>query len=160
MSPTDSLAAVGGVYAALAAAHQIGDYWLQTEGQASCKGLPGARGWVACATHVATLTATKGAALAALGVVTGWAPDPGWAVLGLGLDAAAHAWADRRWTLHRLARAAERAGVTGKTAFWAHAGAPRPGRDDNPCLGTGAHALDQAFHHAWLFVAALVITTT
>jgi hypothetical protein len=28
------------------------------------------------------------------------------------------------------------------------------GRDDNPTLGTGAHALDQSWHHGWLAVAA------
>jgi hypothetical protein len=43
-----------------------------------------------------------------------------------------------------------------KHAFW-RLGAPRPGRDDNPVLGTGAYALDQAWHTGWLFIAALII---
>ena len=35
-------------------------------------------------------------------------------------------------------------------------GAPRQGHDDAPHLGTGAYALDQSWHAAWLFAAALV----
>jgi hypothetical protein len=46
--------------------------------------------------------------------------------------------------------------IPGKGEFW-HLGAPRPGHDDNPCLGTGAYALDQSWHIAWLFISALVI---
>jgi len=34
---------------------------------------------------------------------------------------------------------------------------PRPHRDDNPTLGTGAYALDQSFHIFWLIIAALLI---
>jgi hypothetical protein len=40
--------------------------------------------------------------------------------------------------------------------FWT-LGAPRPDRDDNPSLGTGAYALDQSFHYFFLFYTALII---
>ena len=36
-------------------------------------------------------------------------------------------------------------------------GAPRPGHDDNPSLGTGAYALDAAWHHGWEAAAALIL---
>jgi hypothetical protein len=49
---------------------------------------------------------------------------------------------------------AERLGMRGFVKL----GAPRPGRDDNPSLGTGTYALDQSWHIGWLFVAALIIT--
>ena len=76
-----------------------------------------------------------------------------WALLALGVDAASHYWADRRYTLRGLA------GRLGKSEFY-ELGAPRPGRDDNPCLGSGAMALDQAWHIGWLFVAALILAWT
>jgi hypothetical protein len=47
--------------------------------------------------------------------------------------------------------------VPGKGEFY-RLGAPRRGRDDNPTLGTGAYALDQAWHVGWLFISALIIT--
>jgi hypothetical protein len=87
----------------------------------------------------------------AAGLVTGLRAGPVFVVLGLGADAVSHYWADRRVTLARLA-----ALVPGTGGFWT-LGAPRPGRDDNPCLGTGAYALDQSWHVGWLFVAALLI---
>ena len=40
------------------AAHQVGDYWVQTSGQAAKKVLPGREGRLACADHVATYTLT------------------------------------------------------------------------------------------------------
>jgi hypothetical protein len=60
-----------------------------------------------------------------------------------------HYWADRRTTLAALATR------VGKGEFYA-LGAPRPGREDNPTIGTGAYALDQAWHWVWLLVAALL----
>lgn len=35
-------------------------------------------------------------------------------------------------------------------------GETRPDHDDNQCLGTGKHYLDQAWHAVWIYVAALV----
>jgi hypothetical protein len=139
-------------FAALYAAHQFGDHWGQTPTQALTKG---GRGWVAraaCARHVLVLTGTKVAALLAAFVVTGLPMRPLWWTAGLGVDAVSHYWADRRTTLRRLAS------LFGprKVEFF-DLGAPRPGHDDNPSLGTGAYALDQSWHVLWLFIAALIL---
>lgn len=75
---------------------------------------------------------------------------------GLAVNAASHWWIDRRHTLATLTRAAERAGINGKTVF-AGLGAPRPGRGDNPVPVTGGYLLDQAWHRAWLLITTLVI---
>lgn len=141
---------VAGVFVALYAAHQVGDHWLQTQWQCDRKGLPGWTGRLACAAHVASYTATALVALIALAAVTGWQPSVPRVLTGLLVSAVSHYVADRRTPLRKLAEA------TGSGRFWA-LGAPRPGRDDNPSLGTGAYALDQSFHIGFLFVAALVI---
>lgn len=143
-------AAFAAVFCALYAAHSVGDHWVQTHHQALTKGGCGRAGRLACAAHVATLTATKAAALAALALATGLALSPWAAALGLAVDALSHYWADRRTTLAALA---ER---LGKSDFY-RLGAPRPGHDDAPHLGTGAYALDQSWHHLWLFITALII---
>ncbi|WP_371527173.1 DUF3307 domain-containing protein [Streptomyces sp. NBC_01283] len=140
------------VFAALYVAHSVGDHWVQTSCQSAHKGRPGWVGRLAGARHVATLTATKLVLL--LPVL--WLLDlsvsvPG-LVLGLGIDAVTHWWADRRSTLAWLAK------VTGKAEFY-RLGSPRPGMGDNPSLGTGAYALDQSFHHLWLLITALIIAT-
>ncbi len=111
---------------------------------------PGWVGRLADARHVATLTATKVAVL--LSVV--WLLDLRLSVLGIvaGLTVDAS-------MVGRSAHDTRVAGpVTGKGEFY-RLGAPRAGRDDNPHIGTGAYALDQSFHHLWLLVAALIITT-
>jgi hypothetical protein len=140
------------VFAALFVAHSVGDHWVQTSAQSAAKGRPGWAGRLAGARHVATLTLTKLVVLlpvaALLGLHLAW---PG-VVIGLGVDAVSHWWADRRTTLARLAAA------IGQSGFY-RLGAPREGRDDNPSLGTGAYALDQSWHYLWLLVAALVIAT-
>jgi len=136
--------------AALLAAHQVGDHWIQTHRQALTKGGTGWAARAACARHVASLASVKVLFLLAVFAVTGLQVRPGWWVAGLGVDAVSHYWADRRTTLRRLASR------VGKAAFF-DLGAPRPGRDDNPTLGTGAYALDQSWHVLWLFVAALIL---
>jgi hypothetical protein len=141
---TGPAAVFAALFAALFAAHQVGDHWVQTSPQALGKGAPAWPGRLACARHVASLTAVALAVLA-----LGMRVSLPWLAAGLALDAAAHYWADRRFTLARLAR------LAGKGEFYA-LGAPRPGRDDAPHLGTGAYALDQSFHIAFLFAAALI----
>ncbi|MFB4281867.1 DUF3307 domain-containing protein [Nonomuraea sp. MTCD27] len=138
------------VFVALLVAHSVGDHWAQTNHQARHKAAPGRAGRLACLRHVATLTLTKLGALGAMLLVTGLRPSPLYVAAGLLVDAASHYWADRRSTLAWLA---ER---VGKGEFF-RMGLPRPGHDDAPHLGTGRYALDQSWHHAWLFVAALVI---
>jgi uncharacterized protein DUF3307 len=144
-----ALAVVGAVFAALYAAHVVGDHWVQTSGQAGAKGAPTWAGRLADTAHVITLTITKLVALAALAAVSGWRPSLWQVGAALVVDAASHWWADRRTTLAALADR------VGKGEFYA-LGAPRPLCDDNPTLGTGAYALDQSWHIAWLFIAALI----
>jgi hypothetical protein len=138
------------VFAALYVGHQVGDHWVQTSCQAATKGSPGRAGRAACARHVGSLTATKVVFLIPVLLLTGVAVHPAAVLVGLGVDAVSHYWADRRTTLAALAS------LVGKGGFH-RLGAPRPGHDDNPSLGTGAYALDQSWHVAWLLVAALII---
>lgn len=138
------------VFAALYAAHEVGDHWLQTPMQACGKGAPSWPGRLMCARHVAVLTAVKAAAVAVVAVVLGLPVNP-WAVAGaLGLDAVSHYWADRRTTLLALADWLGRAVLPGKGEF------ARLGDGAAAPTGTGAYALDQSWHVGWLFVAALL----
>lgn len=139
-------------YVALIAAHEVGDHWLQTPCQAMTKGGTGWAARAACARHVVTLTASKAAALLAAFAVTGLPIRPLWWAAGLGIDAVSHYWADRRTTLRRLAQLCG----PGKAAFY-ELGAPRPGRDDNPSVGTGAYLLDQSWHKFFLFITVLIL---
>jgi len=129
-------------YGALTAAHHVADYWVQTHAQATAKGKPDAEGRRACAAHVATYTLTQGLALAAANRYLGAGIRPGRMFAGLALSAATHYIADRRRPLERLA------GALGKSDFYAF------GTSSPPHLGTGAVALDQAWHLGWTAVAA------
>lgn len=146
----EQLAVTGAVLGALHAGHNVGDHWVQTDAQACTKDEPGWVGRRACAAHVVTHTLTLVAALALLAGFTGWRPEPANLIVGLLVNAVTHYVADRRAPLLRLAT------LAGHTRFW-HLGLPREGRDDNPSIGTGRYALDQAWHHAWLLVSALII---
>lgn len=162
---TDAGTTFAAVGVTLYAAHQFGDYWVQTHPWATTKGRPDRAGRIACAKHVATYTMVT-AALTMLvwqsfGLAVTWYSF----VLGQLLSAVTHYWADRRLPLLRLVAR------LGKDEF-ARVGMPRQGPDprhkpwpdmpsvvhydDNPTLGTGAMALDQAWHITWLFVAAYV----
>lgn len=140
-------------FAALYVGHSVGDHWVQSHNQARNKGAPTWAGRIACTTHVMTLTGTKLLALGLVMLVTGLRPDGPWMLAGLLVDAVSHYWADRaaRWkdrpaeTLVTLERLADR---LGKADFY------RLGAGH---LGSGAHALDQSWHVAWLFIAALII---
>lgn len=146
---SDTAVAFACVFVAFYAAHTVGDHWIQTEWQATRKGLPGWPGRRACLAHVTTYTATQLAALTAVWVTLGLALSPWRVAAGLGVSAVTHYIADRREPLRRLAE------WTGRGAFHS-LGRPRPGHDDNVTLGTGAYAQDQAWHIGWCFVAALV----
>lgn len=151
MVPADLAAATtfAATFVALFMAHQVADHWVQTSHQSQHKARQNAAGRWACAKHVATYTVTTALAVAAVWAVLGLAITPVGFVTGQATSAITHYWADRRSTLAALA---ERLGLGG---FY-RLGAPRPGRDDNPSLGTGAYALDQSWHWLWLGVAALV----
>jgi hypothetical protein len=147
-----SVGTFAGVFAALYAAHMVGDHWVQTHGQACRKGQRDADGVRHCLAHVVTLAGTKAVALIALVLFTDVTLSPVWLVAGLVLDGASHFWADRRYTLEALA------GKLRKSEFY------NLGKDtvhqftpSGSHLGTGAYALDQSWHIGWLFVAALVI---
>ena len=139
------------IFAALYAAHQVADHWVQTQHQADTKGQPGWPGRRACADHVASYTATSIFALYLVAWRTGIHLDDMRVGAGLAVSAVSHYLADRRTPLARLA------GWLGSGRFY-QLGAPRPGRDDNPSLGTGAYALDQSWHITWLLATALIIT--
>lgn len=155
MTAADHAATFATVFVALYVAHQVADHWIQTQHQADCKGRPGWPGRLACAAHVTTYTLTAIAALAAVALVLGLPLGLGKVAAGLAISAVTHYIADRRAPLKRLAD------LLGAGRFYV-LGCPRPGRDDNPSLGTGSYALDQSFHYLFLFylflfVAALVI---
>ncbi|MEU4239775.1 DUF3307 domain-containing protein [Actinoplanes sp. NPDC026619] len=147
---TPAPACFAAVFAALFVAHQVADHWVQTDHQAACKGGPGWEARRACAAHIVTYTATAVVALLAMAAATGLPLSAGRAAAGLAVSAVTHYVADRRTPLKWLAE------LCGSSRFYT-LGACRTGRDDNPSLGTGAYALDQSFHYAWLFVAALII---
>lgn len=134
--------------AALQAAHHIGDYWIQTTHQATKKGSPGAAGARACAGHVASYTATCTAAVMALRALGAPISTKG-IVAGQAVNAVSHFVMDRRpWGRAIMS-------ATGRGGF-AAIGMPRADTDDAPHLGTGAHALDQSWHMAWLAISAYV----
>lgn len=137
----------------LYAAHQVGDYWVQTHHQALTKGKPRLEGQLACLRHVATYTATTALFTGLVWLLLDLDVTWGGFLAGQLVSAVTHYWADRRAPLLKLAGLLDRS--TGKLTF-AALGTPRPGRDDNPTLGTGAAALDQSWHWLWLFAAALL----
>jgi hypothetical protein len=133
----------------LLVAHDVADHWLQTHGQALAKGGPGWAGRLACVRHVVTYTAATAGAVVLVWLLFGLRVHPVGFVAGQVVSAVSHYWADRRTTLAALA------GRVGKGEFY-RLGLPRPGRDDLVTLGTGAYALDQSWHRAWLLAAALI----
>ena len=139
----NSPAVFAAVFAALYAAHTVGDHWVQAHRDASAKGNPGWEGRIACARHVLSLALTKVAALALLVFATRLTLHLPPLLVGLVVDAASHYWADRRTTLQGLADR------LGKGDFY------RLGAGH---LGSGAYALDQSWHVGWLFITALIIT--
>ncbi|MER7487967.1 transcriptional regulator [Streptomyces sp. NPDC126497] len=145
------------VFVALLVAHSVGDHWIQTGWQAARKGEPNRTGRIACGRHVVTLTVTKAVLLLIAVAVLGLDVGAVGVVLGLGVDAASHYWADRRSTLARLAMACRKREFynMGTPADPLHPATAHGGYA--PTLGTGAYALDQSWHHLWLFVAALII---
>lgn len=133
----------------LLVAHHVADHWVQTSHQAAMKGRPDGAGRWNCFKHVASYTSVTAVAVALVWDLLGLAIAPVGFVLGQLVSAVTHYWADRRFTLARLAE------LTGNAGFY-RLGAPRGGHDDNPSLGTGAYVLDQSWHWLWLFVAALL----
>jgi hypothetical protein len=131
-------------FAALYAAHEIGDHWVQTQHQADHKHEPGRSGWYALIGHVATYTTTAAVALA----LVIWRCDihvdatTGYRILaGLAISAITHGWADRRHTL----------------AWLAHKIGSGPFYQVKSGGISGSYLLDRSFHIGWLAIAALVM---
>lgn len=132
--------------------HSVGDHWVQTSEQSNTKGQRNWVGRTACASHVVTLQVTKAFTLGAAWLALGLDLNPGWVFAAWLLDGVSHYWADRRFTLQALAD------NLGKSEFY-HLGEDTLHEGDRPngChIGTGKYALDQSWHHAWLFVASLI----
>lgn len=168
---TSPAATFATLFVALFVAHQVGDHWVQTSHQAAHKGRPGWEGRRACAAHVASYTLTTTLAVLGVWLALDLPLTLHGVALGQAISAATHYRADRRAPLRTLAEQLRLGGFYGL-------GAPRPvrvlvvdehghiahdadGRPvtapvDAPALGTGAYALDQSWHYAWLGVAALV----
>lgn len=133
-------------YAALTAAHEVADHWVQIDSQAIVKGNASRDGAIACAEHVITYTATQAAALLAVQRATGMRLSWRRAALGLAISAATHYIADRQgghW------RDEEPRGIVRLAAATGHAGWLQ--RDPN-----AGYLMDQAWHKGWIAVAALV----
>ncbi|TDC21255.1 hypothetical protein E1265_18570 [Streptomyces sp. 8K308] len=134
------------MYAVLTAAHEVADHWVQVDEDAGHKGDAGPEGVRACVRHVATYTATQGAALWAANRALGLGVKPGRAVAALAVSAATHYYADRHgghWrdeTPTGLVRAAHHIGK-GK---WLR-------RDPN-----AGYLLDQSWHKGWIAIAAAI----
>lgn len=138
---TSPAARFAALYAVLHTAHHVGDYWIQTDHQARCKGEPGWPGARACAAHVGTYTATTAAAVLAADRLLGLGVPPGAALAGQALSAATHYAADRRAHGLMLPLADKLDRFTHKRAW---------------IDGGGAALMDQAWHLGWLALAALV----
>jgi hypothetical protein len=134
------------VYAVLTASHEVGDHWSQIDAQATAKGEPGRAGAKACASHVASYTATQALALLAadrfLGLGVGWRR----AAAALAVSAVTHYAADRQaghWRDENPRGVARLAAVTGH-AGWLERDPGSP------------YLLDQSWHKGWIAVAAAV----
>jgi hypothetical protein len=131
-------------YAVLTASHEVADHWVQIDAQATVKGQPGAVGRKACAAHVATYTATQGAALLAADRLLGLRLNWRRAAIALAVSAVTHYVADRQgghW------RDDEPRGVVKLAAETGHAG----WLERDPGAG---YLMDQAWHKGWIAVAA------
>ena len=128
----------GVVSAVRNAAHQLADYWVQSDHQAVTKGKPGLEGSTACAAHVLSYSLVSAGAVALANRV--FKLGLSWRGMALGevVSAVTHYAADRRE--HGLMFPA--AAKLGKAGFIERGGAP---------------LLDQAWHHAFNAAASAVI---
>jgi hypothetical protein len=118
-------------FAPLLVAHVVGDLLLQSDRVAGMKATRSWRGRLVCAEHVGIIAAVSVVLLASAGV--GLSAR---VLAGLAINAVSHYVADRRWPLMRLACATGKAG-------WVERG--------------GLQWMDQGWHIAWLWAAALII---
>lgn len=151
---TSKAAVFAANFAALYVAHQWADHIGQNGDDAMHKQDPGPEGAAACARHVASYTATTAAVTAlvnhGLGIRVSWW---GWLV-GQAVSAGTHYLADRGMHEGAPFRAVLR--LTRKEGFADHCGVVRDDTGETRLTGpgTGRYAIDQAWHTAWLGVAA------
>lgn len=140
------------ISAALTAGHEVGDQWIQTHHQACTKGNAGWRGWVVCAAHVASYTATGALATLVAARRLNVPLRPAQLAAGLALNAASHYFADRRDPLRQIARLLRRTEYISEVTVVRQKG--EQAQDTGP--GTALFHLDQSWHYGWIFVSALV----
>jgi hypothetical protein len=126
-------------YAALRTAAAVADHWVQTGHQAVHKADAGLSGHRAMAGHVGSYAATQAVALIAADRLLGMGLKPSRIASAVAFSAATHWVIDRRWPVRRAAEA------LGKQDFHGLGGP----------LG-GAYILDQAAHHLFEGVAAVI----
>lgn len=146
MPDTTAAARFAAAYAALTASHEVGDHWTQRDKEAVAKGDPGPRGARACATHVASYTATQAVTLLAADRLLGLGLTWRRTTAALAVSALTHYVADRQaghWRDEHPRGVAWLAAVTGHRGWLAR----DPG---SPYL------MDQAWHKGWIVVAAAV----
>lgn len=138
-------------YAALTAAHEVGDYWAQQDADAAAKGSPGREGVAACARHVAGYTTVQ--ALALYTADRGLNLHLNWhrATAGLAVSAITHYLADR--SMGQWATAGPGAPAVVRLA---HATGHSPWLTKDPGAGP---LMDQAWHKGWITIAAAIAAT-
>jgi hypothetical protein len=124
------------VWAALTGTHDFADHWVQGNADAQHKGEKGWPGRLHCLRHVLTYGATQYAALLVLVLAFGLDLNPLAVLAGAVVNLGTHYFADRRTPLRWVASL-----IPGKVQY-----------HDNG----GQYHLDQSWHKAWIFVAALV----
>ncbi|AHH98271.1 hypothetical protein [Kutzneria albida] len=176
---TSKAAKFAALAAALYAVHQVADHLTgQTDPQAAHKCDPGPDGTRACLGHVLQYTAHTAGAVLVLNKALRLGITPAGFVVGQAVSAVTHYWADR--DRGRLARLSAKLGspvfpslgkprenirayvkTSGGEELPVHVvsigknGAEEPTSFDNPSLGTGGYAIDQAWHIGALALAAL-----
>ncbi|MBM9504821.1 hypothetical protein [Actinacidiphila acididurans] len=142
---TSPAARFAAVYAALTASHEVADYWVQNDAQATAKGQAGRDGVTACVKHVVTYTAVQALALTVTSRTLNLRLTPGRAALALTVSAVTHYVADRQsghWGDEQPRGIVRLAAIPAKE--WLR-------RDP----GAGP-LLDQSWHKGWIAGAALL----
>lgn len=136
-------------YAVLTAAHEVGDYIIQRDDDATAKGKPGREGARACARHVLTYSAGQAVALWAANRYLGLGISRSRAAVGILLSAATH---------YPIDRCATHWAETGPDAPLLVRAAHAIGKDRWLTRDPGAPALlDQAVHKGCVALAAVVV---
>lgn len=155
MMPESATAAAvfAAVFCLFYVGHRVGDTWGQRSVDAVHKQVPGPRGALHCGIHVAMLTGAKALFLVPGVLVLGLPVSVGGVVLALAVDAMSHYLVDRGAPLRAMARATGNGEFIDRVTVVRTPGGPAAATGP----GTGAFELDQAWHLAWVGVAALIV---